>query len=402
MTSAFDADATDQTAPPPGTDPAREAVARPQGEGVQAPVAGPADSAPDHDAADPTTPAPAPRLQVTGAAEAAPSEARSADEGRRRHYGHFYGLEPLPDGEILTVMGGCQAEATRLLLCGEPGRAEGGTPASVRVPPMFELTPDDLPHLLRLLARTTVLVVKPVRDDYQGLPLGVGQLESLLPTGARSIRVPVLYDTSRFPWQVTLRHPIRPWEDPPVVPYHDLRTVAEAAAEAGLIPRPAALRRPGRHDDGAPRLPLPADVVRGEARAAVARLREREATHGSVHVADAVAAERGVGFHAVNHPDNPLLEVLARAVLAELRVDKEVHAPDRLLLGHVRSPLEPQIVDALGLDAEPRAHWIVGGEEVSDDTVREAHLQWFRDNPEALAPGLERHGATMRRLGLLD
>ena len=118
-------------------------------------------------------------------------------------------------------------------------------------------------------------------------------------------------------------------------------------------------------------------------------------------VSDAVAAERGAGFHSANHPDNPLLEHLARAVLAELGVDKEVRAPERLLLGHVLSPIEGQVVDALGLQIEPREHWLVGGEPVSDAEVREAHLGWFRDNPEALAPGLERHGALMRRLGLL-
>lgn len=384
-------DDADQTAPPTGTAAAREEEARPQGEGVPAP--------PDGAEAAGATAAPAP---ARGAAERAPSEARDADEGRRRHYGHFYGLEPLPEGDILTVMGGCQAEATRRLLCGEPGRAEGGTPASVRVPPMFELGPDDLPHLLALLERTTVLVVKPVRDDYQGLPLGIDQLESLIPDGARSIRVPVLYDTSRFPWQVTLRHPQRPWEDPPVVPYHDLRTVAEAAAQEGLIPWPAALRRPGQGDDDAgPRLPLSPEAIRGLAAESVQRLREREERFGTVVVSDAVAAERGAGFHSANHPDNPLLEQLARAVLAELGVDKEVRAPERLLLGHVLSPIEGQIVEALDLEVEPREHWVVGGEPVSDADVREAHLGWFRDNPVALAPGLERHGALMRQLGLL-
>ena len=386
--TALRPDDVDQTAPPTGTPASREEEARPQGEGVPAPADGAA-PAPEEG----TGPA-------RGAAERAPSEARDADEGRRRHYGHFYGLEPLPEGEILTVMGGCQAEATRRLLCGEPGQAEGGTPASVRVPPMFELGPDDLPHLLALLERTTVLVVKPVRDDYQGLPLGIDQLESLIPAGARSIRVPVLYDTSRFPWQVTLRHPQRPWEDPPMVPYHDLRTVAEAAAEHGLIPWPAALRRPGQGDDDAP-LPLSPEAIRGFAEESVQRLREREERFGTVVVSDAVAAERGAGFHSANHPDNPLLEQLARAVLAELGVDKEVRAPDRLLLGHVLSPIEGQIVDALGLDVEPREHWLVGGEPVPDADVREAHLGWFRENPEALPPGLERHGELMRRLGLL-
>ena len=39
-----------------------------------------------------------------------------AAEGRRRHYGAFYGLEELPDGDRprLAVHGNCQAEALRV------------------------------------------------------------------------------------------------------------------------------------------------------------------------------------------------------------------------------------------------------------------------------------------------
>ncbi|MGQ5586305.1 hypothetical protein ACUJ8O_07390 [Micrococcus sp. EWR3.9.1] len=43
------------------------------------------------------------------------------DEGRRRHYGHFYGLEDLPEGDLLLVWGNCQGESYRRLLGGEPG-----------------------------------------------------------------------------------------------------------------------------------------------------------------------------------------------------------------------------------------------------------------------------------------
>ena len=353
------------------------------------------------------TPVPVPWWDGRMSTRLSPVDSSSApvDEGRRRHYRYFYGLEPLPEGGLLTVLGGCQAEATRLLLCGEPGQAEGGTPASVRVPPMFELEEPDLPHLRAVLADTRVLVVKPVREDYRGLPLGVAQLEAMLPAGARSVRVPVLYDTSRFPWQVTLRHPTRPWEDPPLVPYHDVRTLAEAAWRAGRIGRPTRLRldhRAGGGDGGAPRLALTPDVLRAQERASLGRLRERERLHGSVPVADAVAAERRVGFHTVNHPDNPLLEALARVVLTEIDVDKQVRAPERTLLGHVHAPLEAQVVEALGLEASPRDHWLVGGEEVPDDEVRRAHLGWFAENPEVIDPGLERHGPLLRELGLLE
>src|SRR5690606_21457066 len=101
------------------------------------------------------------------------------------------------------------------------GRGTPALPPSVRVPPVFELTAQDLPHLHRLLSRTAVLVAQPVRADYRGMPLGTGQLATHLPAGAETVRIPVLYDASLFPWMVTVRHPERPEEDPPVVPYHD-------------------------------------------------------------------------------------------------------------------------------------------------------------------------------------
>jgi len=42
----------------------------------------------------------------------------SPDQGRREHYGEFYGLRPLPDDgrPLLLVHGNCQAEALRVLL----------------------------------------------------------------------------------------------------------------------------------------------------------------------------------------------------------------------------------------------------------------------------------------------
>lgn len=344
------------------------------------------------------------------------------DEGRRRHYAHFYGLEPLPqasdgaaegaaDGPgVLIVLGNCQAEALRQLISSRPDAA---LPPSVRIPPVFELTAEDLPHLQRLLAHTAVLVAQPVAADYRGLPLGTDQLARLLPPHARQVRIPVLYDSSLFPWQVTVRHPQRPEEDPPLVPYHDLRTLAQAAAELGI----EGVRGPiveggeglgagasgGSEDlpDGAPRLPLTAQTIRSLAADSVQRLRSRESAHGTLTVADELAAMTESGFHTINHPANTVLSLLAGKVRAALGADPAVALPDRTLLRDVLAPVEQQILDALGLQGPAREHWVVGGRDVPDTEVRQAHLGWYRDNPEAVRAGVQRHAELMRQLGLM-
>ena len=91
------------------------------------------------------------------------------DEGRRRHYGHFYGLEDLPEGDLLLVWGNCQGESYRRLLGGEPGTPlHGADLVSVRVPPAFEAQPDEVAHLERLLPRVKALVTQPIPHDYRG------------------------------------------------------------------------------------------------------------------------------------------------------------------------------------------------------------------------------------------
>ena len=100
----------------------------------------------------------------------------TVDEGRRRHYGAFYGLEDLPSGDAprLAVYGNCQAEALRVSL------ATAGTVQSVRMPPVHELVADDLPHLERLLNWVDVLVAQSVADGYRGLPAGTAEVAARL------------------------------------------------------------------------------------------------------------------------------------------------------------------------------------------------------------------------------
>lgn len=333
-------------------------------------------------------------------------------EGRRRHYGHFYGLTPLPEQPLLLVWGNCQGESFRLLLGGEPGTVlAGGELVSVRVPPAFELTAEEVPLLHRLVARARVLVSQPIPDDYRGMPVGTDQLAGLLPAGAELVRVPVVYCTSRFPWQTTLRHwkaapgaAERPGEDPPLVPYHDLRTLVEAHGR--LTGARVSVRETQDPDDG-PRLPVDPASLRSAAEESVRMLAHREQAKGLLPVSDLVAAERGVGLHAVNHPDNPLLLAAAQRVAEEigrrtgLGLEAALPADGRTLLGGIRTPVEAQIVDALGLECAPRPAWSIGGEDVPDAVVRQTHLDWYLENPACVAAGMERFDARIRLLGML-
>lgn len=314
-----------------------------------------------------------------------------AVDGRTGHYAEFYGLRELPGPEVLVVLGNCQAEALRRLIASGPG--DPGIPPTVRVPPVFELIEQDLPHLFRVLARTSVLVAQPVRAGYRGMPLGTGQLASRLPGRSTLVRIPVLYDSALFPWMVTLRRPSRPEEDPPVVPYHDLRTLAEAATELGGGPR-AADRPP------AVRLPLAPERIRRLAEQSLGRLLAREQAHGTVAIAERLRDVTVPAFHTVNHPANEVLALLAAAIRAQLGANPAVVLPERTLLGEVLAPLEPQVLAALGLEGPPRAGWTAGGERMTDAAVRAAHLEWYRANPEVVDAGIERHRHLMADLGL--
>jgi hypothetical protein len=289
-------------------------------------------------------------------------------DGRRAHYGGFYG--PPPDGAVGLVHGNCQAEALRVLL----------GPGFVRIPPVHELTAADLPHLHRLLTRCTMLVSQPVRDGYRDLPLGTAELTARLPGGARVVRVPVVRYTGLHPYAAIVRHPDDMALVPPVVAYHDLRTLAAAA---------------GRPPAGPPG----ADVVREIARSSVAELARRERAT-DVGVSDLLLGLGAAAAHTLNHPGNPVLIALARRVQEALGLPVDAAEPGRDLLGGVRAPLSAEVVAALGLDDAPRPDWSVDGTRVDDATVRGAQLAWYATHPQWVAAGLDRHRERMELLGL--
>ena len=300
----------------------------------------------------------------------------AATDGRRQHYGEFYGLRPLPpdaDLPLVLVYGNCQSEALRVLLDGTPVR-------TVRIPPVHELEPDDLPHLARTLAVTQVLVSQPVRADYRNMALGTGQVGSLLPPKSQVVTIPVARYAGLFPFQAIVRS--AGIGDPPLVPYHDLRTLVEAATGV-RAPR----RATGR-------------AYREIRRDSVAELRSREQRHDTVVISDLLEGAGAQAAHTVNHPGNLILRGLAARVLAQLGHQLDVEDPGRTLLDNVHTPLAADVLTALRLDAEATEAWLVGGVVVADDQVREEQLRWYAEHQPVVQAGLARHRDALALLGL--
>jgi hypothetical protein len=312
------------------------------------------------------------------------SEQRTEPDGRTRHYGDFYGLsEPEGDGTVALVAGNCQAESLRIFL-------DGGGLVTVRTPPVHELTAADLPHLRRWLGRAGLLVSQPVRDDYHDLPLGTSQLAAMLPREARVVTVPVVRFAGLYPAHVIVRPPSDVSLVPPVVEYHDVRLIAEAAG------RPLS-----------PDAPTPA-VVRRIAELSLAELRKREALHDTVVASDLFEAGTGPDgagtprfdqMRTLNHPGNPVWTALAARVRERLDLPEHEVDPGRPVLSGVHAPREQAVIDAWGLDDEPTDHWVVGGERVDADEVRRAHLAWYAEHPDAVQAALARHADTFALWG---
>lgn len=262
------------------------------------------------------------------------------------------------------MVGNCQAESLRLLL-------DADDVVSERLPAIHELTPVDVGPLRRLLARTDLLVSQPIGDDYRGLPVGTAQLAAALPPGARVAVVPSVRYAGLHPYHLLVHPPGLEKPDPPVVPYHDVRTVLAAAGRPALPP-------------------LTVDAVRAVAAASVAELERREAAHGTVRVSDLVAHPVADTMRTINHPGNAVLEPLAARVRAALGLDPRPPGVRRPLLSSIHAPLLPEVVEAHGLDAEPRDHWVVEGEAMAVDAAAEAHLAWYAARPEMLAAALDR------------
>lgn len=300
---------------------------------------------------------------------AVPAPTPQPDEGRRRHYGVFHGLDPLPEDDgrpLVLVHGNCQAESLRVLLALDPASPV----RTVRVPPAHELTAEDVPRLHRLLARTDVVVSQPVRDGYRDLPLGTAQVHAAARPGARLVVFPVVRWAALHPFQVIVRDGAG---EPPLVPYHDLRTMSAAAGGPAVaeVPRPEAVR-----------------AVREES---LRQLRARQDRHGALDVTDLLVAAGAQACQTVNHPGNPVLRGLAGRVLGACGLDAPVADPGRVLLDSVHAPVLPEVLAALDLPGTPRPDWTVAGVRVPDAQVREEHARWYAEHPGVAEAGLARH-----------
>lgn len=276
----------------------------------------------------------------------------------------------MPDDSkpTIAVTGNCQAESLRIVL------QASGRFNSFRIPPIHEWNSADYEYVKKVLDRTDILVSQPVRDDYRGLPCGVDQLATLLPESAHVVKVPVLRFSALNPYYAIVR-PL----DPPVVPYHDLRTVAAMAG----IPQVNEPDWQGCLDHN------------------VLQMAQREKAHGTVVMSDWL--ETVPVWHTLNHPDNATLQELGNRVLASLdfRGDGNgaARAPeDREMLGHLRTPILPEAAKALGCDAV-RQTWTLGGEVLLDDAISRAHREFYSANPELLVNAVNRHADLLSRLG---
>ena len=314
-------------------------------------------------------------------------------DGRTRHYGGFYGLdgvEPVDEADdrpLLVVWGNCQAESVRVLLA----RSGEHDVRTVRVPPVFEIEESDLPHLRALMARADIVLSQPVKDDYRDMPLGTDQVAALMPDGGRVLRWPVLRCSALHPFQAIVRDPRDPSRDPPVVPYHDLRTIASVQTGRDLLDAE-----------------VPVEVCAEVARASVAELARREEAACDVAVSDLFECPQLGDMFTLNHPGNRILVELARRIQGALGLPVDAVDADRALLGGVQAPVAAASAAALGLDpadervaAVPSASsWRVGAESVPTREIHDVQAQWYRDNPWVLDAAEERHSDLLDALGL--
>ena len=303
---------------------------------------------------------------------------------RTRHFGDFYGGDQNVDTTrpLWLVVGNCQAEALRLVIDGVGDRPY----ATVRMPPVHELETSDLPALRRLLRRTAVLLCQPIRAGYRELPLGTDELAAELPPTARVVRWPVIRYAGLHPFQAIVRNPADRSIVPPVVPYHDLRTVVAA--------------RDGKSEDDEWDVVVDPDGFVAVADASRAELAHREGLQCDVGISDVLGEYGAEAAHTINHPGNRVLTELGRRLLRTLDVDLPVAEPTRTLLGSVVAPLEGRVLAALHLTAPERRRWSTNGQELEPDRVHRAQLRWYRDNPDFVPLALARHARTLDLLGL--
>lgn len=279
---------------------------------------------------------------------------------------------------LLLSHGNCQAESLRVLAT----NALGPGVSSVRLPPVFELTPADVEPLRALLRRTALFITQPVVDGYNGVPVGMRQLLAHLPASAVVARVPPLRWAALMPTHAIVR--AAGVGDPPVVPYHDLRVLAAAAAGRAEVdlaePTPGQVR-------------AMRDISRRQ-------LRIRQDHHGTVDALGCFEAAGGDAAWTINHPTNRVLRAVVEQVLERLGLPRPVPDPGRVLLATTTAPVYASTLAALAVDGTPRAGWVHAGRRYGEAEVARAQLAWYREHPQLVEAGLRRHEESLTALGL--
>jgi hypothetical protein len=170
------------------------------------------------------------------------------------------------------------------------------------------------------------------------------------------------------------------------VPYHDLRTIVAA--------------RDGRPPDAPWDVEVSAAQLVAAAEASRAELARRERRDTDLGVSDVLMRCGADAAHTINHPGNSVLVELGRRILASQGVEAPVPAPPRTLLRSVYAPLEARVLEALRIDATPRADWATEHGALSPQDVHVAQIRWYAENPDYIGLALQRHAATAELLGL--
>lgn len=293
----------------------------------------------------------------------------------------------VPPGSIGFVWGNCQAESIRRMIV--PVGADHGV-AFVRLPPVFEMTVEQVRGLHALLPVAGVLVTQPVKDEYRVPGCGSQQLTALLGSAARVVTVPATYYEGLFPWQVHAHDGTGTRVDAPLVDYHDLRLLDAAARGWGVQ---QALDRVEQHRP-------PERAIRDVAARSRDELRRRNSPL-DVDTTDAVLAGGAGAMWTVDHPSNSVLAALGRAVLSALDWPGEPTVPEYEMLGGVRTPVPTSVLEALGLSTgSVRRGWSLDGRPTAWEQVAVAAMGLYADEPEIARSAVAHHSTRLRALGV--
>ncbi len=285
--------------------------------------------------------------------------------------------------------GNCQAHPLYLLLRATPAFTTAFTPLSA--PPAHGMTVRQAHALHQALGNAGVLISHAVKDGYRDMGIGINELAAHLPTSAQLVCTPAVHYDGVFPFQVYIRTGDAR-ESAPVTDYHDLRAL-HCAAKGWSNDNAREWLRDYEVDPA---------VLRSISAESVAEMERREHDLSlSFPISHRLTAPdiHDRGFHTINHPTNLLLAEIAQGICRELGIVTQVTTPMTELLGHVRTPIEPQVSDALALTSSSSA-WVIGDERVPREDVICAHLDAYRHDPSFIAIGLEQHAERMDALEL--